>query len=687
MATIPEKLALGTRHHQAGQLTEAEKIYHQVLELDPGNAHALHQLGMLALQARRFEAAAELIDKAIRADRSQAAFYGNLAEAYRHLGKLSEAIDCYRKALTLRPDLARVHAMLGTVYHTQGRLEEAGAELREALRLKPNDIDARSQLGQVLHDQGKLVEAEACFRRILRTDPNSADAAFHLGTVFQTQRKLPEAVDCYRAALASNPKHADAYSYLGYCLNDQGKRDEAIACLRRAVELNPDLAVAYNTLAVALHAVGRADEAIANYRRAVEISPDASGIHSNLLYALNFHSDQDAEALFAEHKAWGERHADPLTALSAPHPNNRTLQRRLRIGYVSPHFMNHAVNFFSEPILASHDHSRYEVFCYSSVAAPDETTARLRGLADHWREIGQLTDQQAADLVRQDEIDILVDLAGHIGENRLLVFAFKPAPIQVTYIGYQNTTGMQAMEYRLTDDYSDPPGLTDPFYTEKLVRLPQRFFCYLPSSDAPPVGPLPALSCGKITFGSFNNFMKVTPQVLDAWVRLLERVPNSRLIILVDVEDSVKQSLAEVFARYGIETHRLTLANRRSRGEYLELIGRVDIALDPFPFNGHTTTCDALWQGVPVVTRSGTSYASRFGGSALATLGLGELISHSEEQYLQIAAVLAGDIPRLERLRGGLREQMANSPLVDCVSFTRNLEAEYRRMWSTWCSK
>jgi predicted O-linked N-acetylglucosamine transferase (SPINDLY family) len=823
MVSVAEALAQGTRHHQAGQLAEAERIYRQVLAVEPDNTHALHFMGVLALQARQFAAAVDLIGRAIRIDRSQAAFHANLGEAHRQLGALPKAVECFRAAIKLQPELAQAHGMLGGALWAQGHHDEAAAALREALRLKPEDSQARARLGQVLVDQGKFGEAEICFRRVLRTEERSAEAHFHLANVLQSQDKLDLAAVSYRNALALDPAYADAHNNLGtilknqkaldeaiahfqaalriqpnhvaahtnlalaydsqdqfeaaaqsyraasqadprsvearyrfavmlerqsqadsalawyeealridpdyvaahigmsnclrsqgrlvaaraYCerairidpgnaeaynslgvaWNEQGMRDEAIACFRRAIELRSDNAIAHSNLGIALQAVGRLDECIAEHRQAVALAADNPGLHSNLLYALNYHPAYDAAALFAEHLAWGQRHAESLFTKSASHEPERTSGRRLRVGYASAHFLAHAVNFFSEPILATHDHAKFEVFCYSDVDRADETTDRLRGLADHWRETFTLTDQQLHDLVRQDRIDILVDLTGHInGGKRMLVFARKAAPIQVTYIGYQNTTGMAAMDYRLTDAYADPPGATDDFYTERLVRLHQTFFCYQPSSDAPAVNLLPALSAGYVTFGSINNFAKVTGEVLQAWGAILQALPQSRLVILGDMADSLRRSIERSFESQGVGRERLELVNRVPRSEYLELISRVDVALDPFPFNGHTTTCDCLWQGVPVVTLSGETYVSRFGGSGLATLGLGELIARTSSQYVEIAIGLAGDRQRLAQLRSTLRERMAASPLLDFQSFTRNLEGEYQRMWRDWCA-
>jgi protein O-GlcNAc transferase len=821
MVNIAQAFAEGTRHHQSGELDEAEAIYRQILTVAPGHPHVLHQLGMLELQGQRFESAVDLIGKAIQVEPSIAAFHANLGEAYRHLGRRALAIECLKRAVSIQPELAAVHSTLGNLLRAEKLLPEAAAALREAIRLRPQDAEARTRLGNVLldlklpadaaqafrdalqlapneadahfglatalQDQSKLDEALAiyqtvldlnpsyaeahvnlgiilkdrrsiddavarflkalelkpglavahhnlgtayeaqdkrdaafaqyraaidadpellaarkalgvllmrngrydeawgCFQEVLRQDPRDVGAHVHCGNLLHEQGKLHGAVQWYQKAIAVDPRYAPAYSDLGAALSECGQRDQAIESCRKALELMPGMAAAHSNMAVALQAVGQIGSALIHHRKAVELDPHDSGLHANLLYHLNYESVHDPAEVFAVHRAWGERHADPRWERSRPHLNDRSPGRRLRIGYVSGHFADHAVNFFSEPILASHDHVNFEIFCYSNVSEEDDTTRRLRGYADAWHDISNIDDRQASELVRRDQIDILVDLAGHIGDNRLLVFAHKPAPVQVTYIGYQNTTGMQAMDYRLTDDYADPPGTTDAFYTEKLVRLPRSFFCYLPSSYAPAVVAPPALEKGCVTFGSMNNFTKVTPEVLSVWATILTRVPGSRLVVLGDMVDSLKRYLTQTFERHGVGPERLELANRRPRPEYLQLIQSVDIALDPFPFNGHTTTCDALWQGVPVVNLSGSTYASRFGGSGLATVGLSELIADSIDRYTEIAVSLANDLPRLTAMRGGLRQRMTDSPLLDFAGFTRNLEAAYRKMWAQWC--
>jgi predicted O-linked N-acetylglucosamine transferase (SPINDLY family) len=470
-------------------------------------------------------------------------------------------------------------------------------------------------------------------------------------------------------------------------LRKLGRLDEAVSAYDEAVRARADFSLAYNNLANAYLAQGRGDEAIACYRKAVASNPAGAMEHSNLLYALHFHSDCDPTSIFEEHLAWARRHAEPLTALAPAHAIDRAPQRRLRIGYISPHFCRHAVSFFMEPIVASHDREQFEIFCYNDLRIdPDATTARFKAAAEHWRDVGAKSDDEIARMVRDDRIDILVDLTGHVGGNRLLVLARKPAPIQVTYLGYQNTTGMTAIDYRLTDLIADPPGEADRLHTEQLIRLPGSFFCYRPPDEAPPVTPLPALASGVVTFGSFNNFAKVTSSVIEAWMEILAGTPKSRLLVLAYRSGYVERRLRQAARERGLDPARVELFDRQPLVDYLRLLGRADIALDPFPFNGHTTTCDSIWMGVPVVMLEGNSYASRFGTSVLANLALQNWIAKSREEYIALAIEMASDIDRLATLRDRLRPRMAASALLDFHGFTRKLEQAYREMWLKRCS-
>jgi predicted O-linked N-acetylglucosamine transferase (SPINDLY family) len=679
---------LGHALHKQGKLSEAETCFRRALRGDPESATAYFNLGDALHAQQKLDEAATHYQEALRRNPDYVDAHNNLGTILNGQGESEAAVAHYLAALRVRADCAAAHTNLGGSYLALGRSAEAIASYRAALQIDPLIVIARHNLGTLLQQQGQLTEALACFDEALRIDPRNAPLHMARGSVLQVQTRFDAAIASFQAAVHINPNYAEAYNNMGVAWGDQGLRDESIECLERALALDPHYAAAESNLSGSLQYLGRLDEAVEHGRRSVELEPGNSGFHSNLLYLLNYHPAHDATSIAAEHRTWAQRHADPLFAVSAPHTNERTPTRRLRIGYVSPNFKDHAVNFFSEPILVSHDHAQFEVFCYSDVRQADATTRGLQGCVDQWRDTSWLSDQQLSDLVRRDQIDILVDLNGHIGGgSRMLAFARKPAPVQVTYIGYQNTTGMLAMDYRLTDDYSDPPGTTDAFYTEQLVRLPRSFFCYLPSNDAPPVTRLPAMELGYVTFGSVNNFNKISPAVLTAWAQLLARVPNSRLVVRADMTDSLRGYLRRSFATHGVDSGRLELVNRLPRLGYLELINRLDMALDPFPFNGHTTTCDCLWQGVPVVTLSGDTYASRFGGSGLVTLGLDAWIARTTEQYVQIAAAIAANLEPLAQLRAELRSRMAASPLLDFAGFTQNLETAYRRMWIDWCAK
>jgi len=364
----------------------------------------------------------------------------------------------------------------------------------------------------------------------------------------------------------------------------------------------------------------------------------------------------------------------------------RDPERRLRIGYVSGDFRDHSVSLFIEPILAWHARGAFEVVCYSNLSRPDEVTQRLRTYAAHWREVHALGDEALANLIREDAIDILVDLSGHSANNRLLAFGRKPAPVQVTYLGYPGTTGLAAMDYRLTDTVVDPAGDGDRWYSERLIRLPDTMWCYRPHEALSEVMPAPALSKGYVTFGSLNHCAKLNPQLFALWARLLARLPESRLIVTSIPAGNAQASLKACFAAAGVDPGRLEIRDRVPRDQFNALVLQIDIALDSFPYGGTTTTCDALWKCIPVVSLSGDTTASRSGASLLNAVGLGELVAPTAEAYLEIAAGLARDPRRLADMRLALHERIRRSSLVDAERFTRNLENAYREMWRLWCS-
>jgi len=573
---------------------------------------------------------------------------------------------------------------LALQHHRAGRLREAEDFYKQILIHQPNHADATRLLGVVARQMGRIEIAVDLFRRAIALRPDYAEAHNNLGNALRDKGQLDDAIAAYRQAIALRPCFAEAYSNLGNALNDKGQLDEAIAAYQQAIALDPNLAEIHSNLGNALSDNGRLDEAIAAYREAMTLRVNYTEAHSNLAYTLHFHPSYDAQSIAEEHRRWKSQHADPLRQFIQPHANNRDHERRLRIGYVSPDFRKHPVGRFLLPLLAHHDKKQVEVFGYSQVALEDETTERLRSYTDGWRTILGLSDAQAADLIRQDHIDILVDLTMHMANNRLLVFARKPAPVQVTYLAYCSTTGLDTIDYRLSDPYLDPPGGDESFYSEKTVRLPETYWCYESIIAPPEFGPVPALERGVITFGCLNNFCKVSEPALKTWAEVLRAIPNSQLLLSA-YQGSHRQRVQQRLERDGIEPSRVQFAGRMPLEKYFDLYRRIDIALDTFPYGGGTTTCDALWMGVPVVSLVGTTAVGRGGLSILSNVGVPELVTRSKEEYVQIAGELAKGLPRLHDLRTTLRQRMEQSPLMDAPRFARNIEAAYRRMWRSWC--
>jgi predicted O-linked N-acetylglucosamine transferase (SPINDLY family) len=709
---------LGNVCKAQGKLDQAAACYRQVLELQPGTAEAHNNLAVVltaqgkpraaeascrrALELRPNYPEAQVglaialrnqgkLDETIACCQQALKLNPNFAEvhatqgvAFQDLGRLDEAAACYRRALQLKPDNAEVHNNLGNILRDQGKLDDAVACYRRALQLKPGNADAYNNLGNALTDQGKLDEANAAYRRALELNPDLAEAHANLGIVLRDQGKLDEATACHQRAIALKPGYPEPYNNLGNAFLEQRKLDEAAACYRQALELKPDFAEAQNNLGNALKDQGKLEEAIACYRRAVQLRPDFAVAHSNLVYTLHFCSGYDAPAIDEEHRRWNRRHAEPLARFIRPHDNACDPHRRLRVGYLSPDFRDHCQSFFTVPLFSAHDHQEFEIFGYANVARPDHLTARLGGLADVWRNIAGRTDEQVAEMVRQDRIDILVDLTMHMAGNRLLVFARKPAPVQVCWLAYPGTTGLATIDYRLTDPHLDPPGSDDGHCSEQSLRLPDCFWCYDPLADEPAVNPLPALEQDRVTFGSLNNFCKVNAAVLKQWAEVLQAVPRSRLLMLAP-EGTPRARTLEQLQREGIAKDRVAFVASQPRPQYLELYHHIDVGLDTFPYNGHTTSLDSFWMGVPVVTLAGQTAVGRAGACQLRNLGLPEWIATTPEQFVAIAVAAAGDLARLGQLRATLRDRMRKSPLMDAPRFARNIEAAYRGMWQRWC--
>lgn len=568
-----------------------------------------------------------------------------------------------------------------------GDLEQAEVLCRQMLEYSPTDARVLSILGILLQERGAVEEAVRVFESCLQWAPNCAQAHHHLGLALRALGQPDRAELHYRAALRIEPDRVDALLDLGVLHHEQSRLTAANDCYLKVLEVRPELVEVRFNLAMILRSRGQVRESIAQCRRVLAADPSHHRAHSHLLLSLHYLADTSAEELFGEHRHWAARHTALIQATA--HGNDVSdPTRRLRIGYLSSNLRTHSVTYFLEPILAAHHPQEVEIYGYAQSLRPDETTRRLQSLAHHWRWVTDRTDEQLVRQIQQDQIDILVDLNGHTQNNRLLVLAHRPAPIQVTYLGYPDTTGMAQVDYRLTDARADPPGTTEHLHTEALIRLPEGFLCYQPPArSANPVSP-PILANGYLTLGSFNALAKIDASVVALWAKILQALPSAHLLLkAAALEDAaVVEHFCRLFAERGIQAERLhLLAATTSMTDHLDLYGAIDIALDPFPYNGTTTTCEALWMGVPVITLAGGTHVSRVGASILGGLGLEELIAGSPQEYVAKAVALAGDIERLNRYRETLRPRLAASRLCDGETFTRNLERIYRTLWERYC--
>ncbi len=676
---------LGSVLQALGQHDEARACFRQALRHQPNYPEAHNNLAVLLQQHGQRAEAIEHWREALRLKPDYAEASSNLGAALQQQGHLEEAVACLQQALRLRPDYAKAHSHLGRVLHAQGRLADAVASYQQAIRLQPEVAETHYNLGNVLREQGQWAEAAACYRQALRLKPDYAEAHGNLGVVLQKQGQWAEAVACYRQALRYQPEAAEVHSNLGDALREQGQLAEAVLCLRQALRLKPDFPEAHNNLGTVLQKLGQLDEAVASFQQALRCQPDFAFAHQSLLLTLQYCPRVTLQELAEAHAEFERRHAVPLRAAWRPHDNDRDPQRRLRLGFVSADLGRHPVGYFLLGALEHLDKQQGEVVCYSDRLTPDDLTARFRAAATTWHDTASWTDERLAEQVRADRIDILFDLAGHTARNRLLVFARKPAPLQVTWAGYVGTTGLSAVDYLLADRYQVPPE-AEPFYRERVLRLPDGYVCYTPPREAPPVGPLPAREPGTATFGSFNNPAKITAEVLATWARVLTRLPQARLVLRYNWLDdrAVAGRITQYLAQQGIASERVTCRGWASHAELLAAYHDIDVALDPFPYSGGLTTCEALWMGVPVVTCPGTTFASRHSLSHLANVGLTETIARDREEYVELAVALAQDRPRLADLRARLRQQMAASPLCDADRFAVNLMKALREVWRQW---
>ena len=681
--SIPKAIQTALEHHQAGRLSQAEAIFQQILQAEPDHADALHFLGVIAFQSGKKEIAVELISKAIRANPTSLMYY-NLGLVLRAQGRLDAAVESYRKALSLKPDYVEAHNNLGNVLKDQGKLDEAVKHYRQALLIKPDDAGAYNNLGSVLKEQGKLEVAIQHYRKALSIRPDYVEAYNTMGNALRDQGNFDAAIESYRKALSLKPNLAEVHNNLGYALKEQGKPDAAIESFRQALALKPDYAEAYNNMGTVFQAQGKLDEAFASYHKAITLKPDFAVAHSSLLYTINFSTSYSTSHRLEEARHYGRNAAGKVSARFSAWSCSANPER-LRVGVVSGDLRNHPVGYFLEGMLASIDPARLELIAYAAHHEEDDLTARIRPRFADWKPLPGLADETAARLIHDDGVHILLDLSGHTTFNRLPVFAWKPAPVQASWMGYFATTGLAEMDYLLADPYVTPQDEEDHF-TESVWRLPESYLCFTPPDMALEVSPLPALSAGRITFGCFNNLVKMNDAVVALWARVLQAVPGSRLFLKTKQlsDPAICETTRQRFAACSIAPERLLLEGASPRAELLAAYNQVDIALDPFPYPGGTTSVEGLWMGVPVITRRGDRFLSRVGESIAHNAGLADWIAIDDEDYVAKAVAHASGLERLAQLRAGLRQRVLASPVFDAPRFARNFEAAMWGMWQRW---
>jgi predicted O-linked N-acetylglucosamine transferase (SPINDLY family) len=713
---------LGLVHHQRGQEDLAADFVARAIRQLPRSAAFHNSLGEIRRAQGRHAEAKSSFQSALRLMPDYAEAYNNLGTVLEAEGNLAEAERHFRHALELAPDIAAAHYNLGRMQLAHAQLEAALASFQACLALAPDSALAYNQAGIALERMGQWQAALESFRRAVELDATLAEAHFNLAAMQAAVRDHESAIESFRRGLRLDPNDADAYYRLADSLRLTGQFEPALQCLDECLKRMSDAVKAYALKADIYSELGKASAGILCAQRvlskhpddvdvltqcadfycqmgdaktgverlqeSVRLHPENPVLFSSMLFHLAYRPEYGADQLYALHREWGERYARPLAGQIEPLPVAQDQARRLRVGYVSVDFKRHPVGFLLEPVMAHHDHAAFELVCYSNTPDPDSLTERFKSLADEWRDIRGKSDEEVADLVRADRIDILVDLNGHTSGNRLLVFARKPAPIQASWLGYFDTTGVEAIDYLIADDYSVPRDGSQQF-AEEVLRLPHSRFCYTGPPVAPAVAPPPVLERGYLTFGSFNALAKLNEGVIALWARVLRDVPGSRLVLKRKFfEDSAtRERFTTLFAEQGVEASRLELRTGSNHEAMLKEYGDLDIALDPFPYTGGMTTLEALWMGVPVVTLAGESLLGRQSGSFLTAIGLERLIAQTEDEYLAIVKTLAQDLPSLSALRAKLRPTMEASPLCDPVTFTRNLESAYRQMWQKFCGE
>jgi len=701
--------------HQSGNLAEAERLYRQILQAEPRNPNALHYLGVACHQRGDYAEAIKHITKSLKVHSNNSEALNHLALSYQVSGNFGKARSAFRKAISLSPENSELHFNIGMLFSSEGNLAEAVESYQKALSLSPGNVSILENLGISLEQAGHPEDAIAIYNGVLVNDPSNIRILVNLGNVYRSQGQNEAAIEIYQKVIALDEGNAVAHNNLGLVLGAKNYDDKAISHFETAISLNPIISEPHINLANSYRRLGRFGDALEQTKKAVSLNPENDKAlatyanllgetgdvlqsietyhdllnlnpsnptyHSNYLLSEQYQPNVSAESLYELHKVWGERHQQPQIKLG---PIDRDPDRALKVGLLSPDFGSHPIGYFTQGLLES-PRDKISITCYSN-RVPDDLTDRLQSAADQWRDIRGLHDTPVIQQITTDKIDILFELSGHSSHNHLPLFARRPAPIQISWAGYVGTTGVSTMDYVMADKHHVPED-EDAFYTETIIRMPDGYVSYAAPDYAPEVAELPFNKNSFITFGSFNNVVKINSEVLNLWAEIMRAVPNSQLFLKYrGIDDPVNRRRFETkIQAKGIAPERLRLEGSSPHKELLACYGEVDIALDTFPYSGGLTSCEALWMGVPVVTSYGNTFAGRHSSSHLRNVGLSEFVAKDANGYVDIAVQAALNTNALAILREALRPKMRASTLCDHSLFAANFEAAMRVTWQQFC--
>ena len=657
---------------------EAESLALNLSKKSPSESISWKILGIIYLKSGRFNKALYANHKALKIEPNTPDVHNNIAITYYKLGRYEEAINSSKDALKIDNKFVQAYGNMADSLKAIKKYEDATLCLKKAIKLAPHKLESYASLADVFHKLGKFDDALITYENVIKLNSNYFPAYLNMAKILNELGKLYEAINVYNKVIKINPNLAITYYNLANIQKKLNKIEDAVINYKKALEIKPDFADAHYNLANTFSNLGEKNQADISYENALKINPKNPKFWSNKLLNLNYNENLSCEYIFNQHKLFDEQ----FSYLNKNNIKNRIKNNRLRIGYVSADFRKHSVAYFIKALFKNHNTRLIETFCYYNNYIIDETTELLKTYCENWRSIFEMDDQDVYKKIKDDRIDILVDLSGHTPGNKLLVFASKAAPIQITYLGYPNTTGLSSMDYRLTDKYADPGDSSDPLFSEKLIKLNKSFLCYSGNDDISFNKTIPQNKNNFITFGSFNNFKKISANVIKTWSNILLSIPNSHLILKSSENIFDKNFLLKKFFDQGIKKENIKIIDKQIHAQdHMKLYDEIDVALDTFPYNGTTTTFESLWMGVPVITLSGNNHMCRVSSSILKNLNLNNFIAYNVNDYQKIAIKMSSDKEYLLELKIGLREELKKSNLCDGKSFTREVEEKFYQIY------